>query len=76
MKDNILLPLVILTAFFCGIVYGYGAAMLTVRRRSVNKPDPYLQMEYRHAIEQMAAPPPEALDFGQIAEELRKVDHA
>jgi len=33
--------------------------MLTVRRRSVNKPDPYLQMEYRHVIEQMAAPPPE-----------------
>jgi hypothetical protein len=49
----------ILTAFFCGVVYGYGAALLTYRRRYVRKTENcrYLQEEYRHVLEQMTAPP-------------------
>jgi hypothetical protein len=57
-----LTTIAILTAFFCGIVYGYGAALLTYRRRYVRKTENcrYLQEEYRHVIEQMTAPPLEA----------------
>jgi hypothetical protein len=64
MKEHFMLPIVVITAFLCGVVYGYGMAIL--QRRPVAQPDPYLTEEFRYLTEQMTAPPPAEVDEAWI----------